>query len=97
MNQTGLEYCGLRKVDGLLDDEGKVLRLLCLRLAVIKCHARQPVDTGAFALKRRGRTVELSWPQGWGQAHPRTLHQLRDEAENWLRNSVLALALPSEA
>ncbi len=88
---------GLRKMELLLEDEDLALRLLCLRLAVIKCHARQPVATEVLTLKRRGRTVAASWPSGWAQSHPRTLHQLREEAEAWSRTSALALSLPDEA
>jgi exopolyphosphatase/guanosine-5'-triphosphate,3'-diphosphate pyrophosphatase len=85
---------GLRKMEAVLDSEDMAVRLMCLRLAVIKCHARQPIDAQALTLRRRGATVQLQWPTGWAQSHPRTLHQLREEADNWSRTSALALALP---
>jgi len=86
---------GLRKMEAALEHQDTALRLMCLRLAVIKCHARQPVDARALTIKRRGTTVQLQWPAGWAQSHPRTVHQLREEADNWARTTALALVLPA--
>jgi exopolyphosphatase/guanosine-5'-triphosphate,3'-diphosphate pyrophosphatase len=84
---------GLRKLDDALADETFASQVLCLRLAVILCHARGEVDADGVALRRDGRTTTLDFPPGWFEAHPRTLHLLREEAAAWARSSVLALDL----
>jgi exopolyphosphatase/guanosine-5'-triphosphate,3'-diphosphate pyrophosphatase len=84
---------GLRKMDEALKQEPLALQLMCLRLAVIKCHARGTVDTTAMRLKRRGRSVRLNFSSGWQAAHPRTLYLLREEAEAWSRSGSLDLSL----
>ncbi|WP_374569337.1 exopolyphosphatase [Ideonella sp.] len=85
---------GLRKIDDALAREDVAWQLLCLRLAVIQCHARGSVDPGAIDIERRGQTAYLRWPQGWADQHPRALHLLREEAEAWARSGALSLELP---
>ena len=84
---------GLRKVESSLSDTGFALELLCLRLAVIECHARDAVDARAVQARRINGGVRLAWRQGWDDAHPRTLHLLRQEAEVWAKSGVLTLDL----
>ena len=67
---------------------------LCLRLAVIKCHARGAIDARALRLKRDGHTARLEFSADWARAHPRTLHLLGEEVEIWSRQGPLRLALP---
>ncbi|MDT7836375.1 Ppx/GppA phosphatase family protein [Aquabacterium sp. OR-4] len=86
---------GLRKSEAQLASELFAWQVLALRLAVIKCHARDAVDGHALHLKRDGRQARLGWTRLWAEAHPRTLHLLREEAEAWVRQTprlVLALA-----
>ncbi len=84
---------GLRKVENSLALEGFAWQVLCLRLGVIKSHARGEVDPGAMTLRRQGAQAQLAFPPGWADTHPRTLHLLREEAEHWARGGVLKLAL----
>jgi exopolyphosphatase/guanosine-5'-triphosphate,3'-diphosphate pyrophosphatase len=86
---------GLRKIEPQLASEVFAWQVLCLRLAVIKCHARGAVDAQALTLRARGRDAQLLWPAGWHQAHPRTLFLLQEEAAVWARNGSLRLALPA--
>lgn len=80
---------GLRKVEPLArQDEVSLWSLLCLRLAVIKCHARGQVDESALGLRRQGRIARLTYPTGWSDTHPRTLHLLQEEAEAWARSDL---------
>lgn len=85
---------GLRKVDAVLASEDTAWQLMCLRLAVIKCHARATVNGSAVQLQRQGRSARLRWGPGWADAHPRAVHLLREEADAWSRSGVLSLSLP---
>ena len=84
---------GLRKLDGLLDDEGLLWQLLSLRLALIKCHARNAVNPLALRLSRQGRRVQLTLPKGWVADHPRTHFLLQEEALGWGRSGLLELTI----
>jgi exopolyphosphatase/guanosine-5'-triphosphate,3'-diphosphate pyrophosphatase len=86
---------GLRKVEASLANEGFVWQVLCLRLAVIKCHPRSPVDNGALRLRRDDKVAHLLFSVNWAAANPRTLHLLQEEAEAWARSGVLTLLLPA--
>jgi exopolyphosphatase/guanosine-5'-triphosphate,3'-diphosphate pyrophosphatase len=85
---------GLRKVEASLAGGIFAEQLLCLRLALIECHARGPVDARAVRMQRVDGGFRLAWPAGWDEEHPRTVHLLRQEAELWARSGVLALTLP---
>jgi len=83
---------GLRKLEAALPREGFPEQLLCLRLAVIVCHARVDQPTGAVRLQRRGRQVQLK--AGKAIANPRTRYLLEQEAQAWARSDGLSLVLP---
>jgi exopolyphosphatase/guanosine-5'-triphosphate,3'-diphosphate pyrophosphatase len=82
---------GLRKVEALLSQDALAWQALCLRLAIIKCHARSDVDTTALQLQRHGTQAELSLPPGWAEANPRTMYLLNEEVGAWERSGVLRL------
>lgn len=84
---------GLRKVEAAMTQEAFAWQVLCLRLAIIKCHARGGVLTDALALRRSGTTARLDFGADWAATHPRTLHLLHEEAEAWSRGGVLKLVL----
>jgi exopolyphosphatase / guanosine-5'-triphosphate,3'-diphosphate pyrophosphatase len=84
---------GLRKLESNLSTENFALQLLCLRLGVIKCHARRLITPHAIRLKRRGLQVELSSVPGWAADNPRTKHLLTEEAVLWERSGPLRLVL----
>lgn len=84
---------GLRKIEAPLASETFAWQVLCLRLAVIKCHARGEIDARALALKARGREARLQHSAAWAQTHPRTLWLLREEAQTWARSGPLRLLL----
>ncbi|MEP7281965.1 MAG: Ppx/GppA phosphatase family protein [Rubrivivax sp.] len=85
---------GLRKLDEALAEPGIAWLVLCLRLAVIKCHARGPVDRRALSLDAAGRQAHVGYAQHWADAHPRTLFLLHEEAAAWGRAAPLKLVLP---
>ncbi len=84
---------GLRKVETGLTQEAFAWQVLCLRLAIIKCHARAEVRSEALALQRNGNQAQLSFASDWVAAHPRTLYLLQEEVQAWARGGVLRLAL----
>ena len=85
---------GLRKVEAPLASELFALQVLCLRLAVIKCHARGDVSTQALRLRCQSREAQLDFSARWAESHPRTLYLLQEEAGIWARGGPLRLVLP---
>jgi len=79
---------GLRKMEPALQDAGFALRLLCLRLAVIVCHARDDVESDAIALRSEGGATTIALSAAWADQHPRALHLLRGEVEAWSKTGL---------
>lgn len=84
---------GLRKIEASLTDRRFALQVLALRLAVILCHARGPVDARALSLAVDGGRASLSFAPSWAASHPRALYLLQQECEAWIRSGVLTLSL----
>jgi len=87
----------LRKIEIALTDHRFALQVMALRLAVIKCHARGPVDPQVLQLRLDGDLAHLAMADGWAAQHPRTLYLLQQEAEAWNRSGVLRLELDAAA
>jgi exopolyphosphatase / guanosine-5'-triphosphate,3'-diphosphate pyrophosphatase len=86
---------GLRKVESALAQETQAWQVLCLRLAVILCHARGASEASAVTLTARGREAQLAFSAAWAETHPRTLFLLQEEAATWARSGALRLLLPA--
>lgn len=87
---------GLRKIEALLRDPDAAWTVLCLRLAVIRCHARLALDGPGWVLTRRAPEVaSLHWRPARQTPNPRTLHLLHEEAQAWSRQGALTLELPA--
>ncbi|WP_298825298.1 exopolyphosphatase [uncultured Piscinibacter sp.] len=84
---------GLRKVEAGLTQETFAWQVLCLRLAIIKCHARGEVRSDALALARNGTQARVDFSADWAASHPRTLFLLQEEVQAWARGGVLKLSL----
>ena len=84
---------GLRKVEIQLAQPDFAWQALCLRLAIIECHARREVDRSALALRRSGPLARIDLAPGWGDSHPRTMYLLEAEVAAWERSGALRLAL----
>jgi exopolyphosphatase/guanosine-5'-triphosphate,3'-diphosphate pyrophosphatase len=84
---------GLRKIEAGLSREVTAWQVLCLRLAVIECHARGEVDASGIKLRRVADGAHLSFSAEWADTHPRTAYLLREEAELWSRQGAMLLAL----
>jgi exopolyphosphatase/guanosine-5'-triphosphate,3'-diphosphate pyrophosphatase len=76
----------LRKLENALTDTELVCQLVCLRLAVILCHARRDPDLDGLNLKRldaNGTTIRLVCREGWAESYPQSAHLLREECLAW--------------
>jgi exopolyphosphatase / guanosine-5'-triphosphate,3'-diphosphate pyrophosphatase len=73
----------LRKLDADFDDVLFVHQLLCLRLAVILCHARRDPDLAGLRLSSAGHGFVLQSAPGWLATWPQSAHLLREETAAW--------------
>ena len=74
----------LRKLEADFEDEVFVLQLLCLRLAVILCHARRDPDVRDMQIASAGqRQFSLVCRPGWAEAVHPSAHLLREEVLAW--------------
>jgi exopolyphosphatase/guanosine-5'-triphosphate,3'-diphosphate pyrophosphatase len=80
---------GLRKLETRMQESGFALYLLCLRLAVIVCHARDDVDPGQITLSVNGSSPAIGLKAAWAESHPRALHLLREEVDAWMKTGLL--------
>jgi exopolyphosphatase/guanosine-5'-triphosphate,3'-diphosphate pyrophosphatase len=73
----------LRKLEADFEDALFVHQLMCLRLAVILCHARRDPDLKGLQLQGSGQSVTLGLRSDWTTAYPQSAHLLREEAVAW--------------
>ena len=76
----------LRKLEVKFDDRFFIQQLLCLRLAVILCHARREPDLKGMQLEfgaEPGRLFVLKCRPGWAEAFPQSAYLLQEEVLAW--------------
>jgi exopolyphosphatase / guanosine-5'-triphosphate,3'-diphosphate pyrophosphatase len=76
----------LRKLEVDFEDHLFMQQLLCLRIAVILCHARREPDFKGFQLDASAaleKTFALTCRPGWADAFPQSVHLLREEVVAW--------------
>ncbi|HSV80986.1 MAG TPA: exopolyphosphatase [Ramlibacter sp.] len=87
LHRLGLLVLGhrgkLRKLDADFSDIPFVQQLLCLRLAVILCHARRDPELDGLTLAGSAGTVTVTVPPAWAAAFPQSAHLLREETVAW--------------
>jgi len=85
---------GLRKCETLLQHAPSAWQVLCLRLAVIRCHARGPLQPPDIVLTRNA--PDRAWV-GRRPArmpmNPRTMYLLLEEAQAWARTGQMRIEL----
>ena len=87
MSQLVLGQRGkLRKLEADLGDELFANQLLCLRLAVLLCHARKDPEVGALRLSYRSRGFKLTTVPGWARQFPQSAWLLEEEVEAWQKS-----------
>jgi exopolyphosphatase/guanosine-5'-triphosphate,3'-diphosphate pyrophosphatase len=84
---------GLRKTEEALADPTFPWQLLVLRLAVLLCHARIALPAGVARLVVSDRTARLTLDPQWAEAHPRSMHLLREETLAWSKVRSLRLLI----
>ncbi len=80
----------LRKLEIDFEDQLFVQQLLCLRIAVILCHARREPDFKGFQFEASAapeKTFALTCRSGWADAFPQSAHLLREEVLAWQKTS----------
>jgi exopolyphosphatase/guanosine-5'-triphosphate,3'-diphosphate pyrophosphatase len=91
LHRLGLLVLGhrgkLRKLEADLADEVFVHQLLCLRLAVLLCHARRDPDLKGMELRADGRAITIGTRPRWAAAFPQSAHLLREEALAWQKTA----------
>ena len=84
MSQLVLGQRGkLRKMEQALDDELFAKQLLCLRLAVLLCHARKTPDTSTLKLAYKGGHFRLTASSDWAKRFPQSAWLLQEEEAAW--------------
>lgn len=73
----------LRKLEADFEDTLFVHQLLCLRLAVILCHARREPRTQGLQLRGGDHSFRLALKPDWCEAYPQSAHLLREEVVAW--------------
>ena len=76
----------LRKLEVDFEDRSFVQQLLCLRIAVILCHARRDPDLHGLQLESSGepgRLFVFNYRSGWAESFPQSAHLLREEVLAW--------------
>ncbi len=83
----------LRKLEADFEDMLFVQQLLCLRLAVILCHARRDPDIRDMRIEAVGDHVfAMACRTGWSDSFPQSAHLLREEVLAWQKTTwTLAL------
>lgn len=88
MSQLVLGQRGkLKKLDPSLEDERFARQLICLRLAVLLCHARQMPEYGALKLVHKSGSFRLTTPTDWAKRYPQSAWLLGEEALAWQKTS----------
>ncbi len=80
----------LRKLDADFEDRLFVQQLLCLRMAVIFCHARRDPDLKGLQLECAidpGKLFVLNCRPGWSDAFPQSAYLLQEEVVAWQKTS----------
>jgi exopolyphosphatase/guanosine-5'-triphosphate,3'-diphosphate pyrophosphatase len=80
----------LRKLGVALDNQEIVCQLMCLRLAIILCHARRDPDMEGVTmlpLEPGATGMQLRCREGWASAYPQSAHLLREEVLAWDKTS----------
>ena len=80
----------LRKLEVDFDDDAFATQLMCLRLAVILCHARRDPDDQALQLTCSGtpaRQFLLAFPAEWANKYPQSAHLLNEEVQAWQKTT----------
>ncbi|MES2512363.1 MAG: exopolyphosphatase [Pseudomonadota bacterium] len=80
----------LRKLEADFEDRLLIQQLMCLRIAVILCHARRDPDLKGLQFECAidpGKLFVLNCRAGWSDAFPQSAHLLQEEVIAWQKTS----------
>ena len=75
----------LRKVEPMLEHHSFRIKLLCLRLACLLCHARKSPELSRIKLHQGDGTFTIELNQTWAQHYPQSMWLLTEEVKYWER------------
>lgn len=88
MSQLVLGQRGkLRKLEQDLNDELFAKQLICLRLAVLLCHARKMPEFESVQLSYKPGVFKLSTNPGWAKRYPQSAWLLGEEVLAWQKSA----------
>ena len=88
MSQLVLGQRGkLRKLEQSLNDELFAKQLVCLRLAVLLCHARQLPEHQSVKLSFKGNGFKIATNPGWSRRYPQSAWLLGEEVQAWQKTA----------
>lgn len=77
----------LRRLEADFSDRIFVMQLLCLRLAVILCHARKKPNLRGIQLGFSDNTFSLALPRNWAEKYPQSYYLLDEETLAWQKTA----------
>jgi exopolyphosphatase/guanosine-5'-triphosphate,3'-diphosphate pyrophosphatase len=77
----------LKKLEADFSDRIFVMQLVCLRLAVILCHARQQPNLRGLQLHLHNDTIQLTLPKTWPEKYPQSYYLLDEEIVAWQKTN----------
>lgn len=77
----------LKKLEADFSDRIFVMQLVCLRLAVILCHARQTPNLRGVQLEYENSTIKLILPRTWADKYPQSYYLLDEETLAWQKTN----------
>jgi exopolyphosphatase/guanosine-5'-triphosphate,3'-diphosphate pyrophosphatase len=80
---------GLRKWQAQLEDDSFIRAVLCLRLAVIVCHARTDIDVPDVNIIIEAEGVSWTVGQAWRMHFPLSAYLLDEEWQVWLKAGLV--------
>lgn len=73
----------IKRLEADLSNRVFAMQLLCLRLAVIFCHARKKPNLRGIQLQSDSGSITLSLPASWPQKFPQSYYLLDEESLAW--------------
>ena len=77
----------IKRLEADLSDKLFVIQLMCLRLAVILCHARNKPNLRGFSLNTFDQLVTLTLPSYWPEKYPQSYYLLEEEKLAWQKTA----------
>jgi exopolyphosphatase/guanosine-5'-triphosphate,3'-diphosphate pyrophosphatase len=77
----------LRKLEQSLGDELFAKQLMCLRMAVLLCHARQMPEYESIRLSYKTGAFKVATNPGWAKRYPQSAWLIGEEVIAWQKTS----------